>query len=139
MEEVLYIKDFMKRKDLKSVIFITEAPHSRRLKIFWDMFVEKGNPLIDFIGFLNYVMAYSINNIEEFRSNFENKGKAKEIIQLIKHKMKIHFNADFDFIILLRYINLWLVSYKIKDKETNNFLTYIKYLEILSGKQGNEF
>ena len=107
--------------------------------IDWDMFVEKGNPLIDFIGFLNYVMAYSINNIEEFRSNFENKGKAKEIIQLIKHKMKIHFNADFDFIILLRYINLWLVSYKIKDKETNNFLTYIKYLEILSGKQGNEF
>lgn len=107
--------------------------------IDWDMFVEKGNPLIDFIGFLNYVMAYSINNIEEFRSNFENKGKAKEIIRLIKHKMKIHFNADFDFIILLRYINLWLVSYKIKDKETNNFLTYIKYLEILSTEQNNEF
>ena len=107
--------------------------------IDWDMFVEKGNPLIDFIGFLNYVMAYSINNIEEFRSNVENKGKAKEIIELIKHKMKIHFNADFDFIILLRYINLWLVSYKIKDKETNNFLTYIKYLEILSTKQDNEF
>tara|TARA_B100000686_G_scaffold349761_1_gene443905 strand:+ start:632 stop:943 length:312 start_codon:yes stop_codon:yes gene_type:complete len=103
------------------------------------MFVEKGNPLIDFIGFLNYVMAYSINNIEEFRSNVENRGKAREIIELIKHKMNLHFNADFDFIILLRYINLWLVSYKIKDKETNNFLTYIKYLEILSTKQDNEF
>tara|TARA_Y100001936_G_scaffold149484_1_gene145840 strand:+ start:4410 stop:6212 length:1803 start_codon:yes stop_codon:yes gene_type:complete len=107
--------------------------------IDWDMFVEKGNPLIDFIGFLNYVMAYSINNIEEFRSNVENRGKAREIIELIKHKMNLHFNADFDFIILLRYINLWLVSYKIKDKETNNFLTYIKYLEILSTKQDNEF
>ena len=41
MEEVLYIKDFIKEKDLKSVIFITDAPHSRRVKFFWDTFGEK--------------------------------------------------------------------------------------------------
>ncbi len=38
MEEILYIKEFIKEKNLKSVIFITEAPHSRRIQIFWDNF-----------------------------------------------------------------------------------------------------
>ena len=38
MEEILYIKEFIKEKNLKSVTFITEAPHSRRIQIFWDNF-----------------------------------------------------------------------------------------------------
>ena len=45
MEEVLYIKDFIKEKDLKSVIFITDAPHSRRVKFFWDTFGENLNDI----------------------------------------------------------------------------------------------
>lgn len=41
MEEVLYIKDYInKNKSIRSVIFITEVPHSRRVKIFWDNFGE---------------------------------------------------------------------------------------------------
>lgn len=38
MEEVLYIKNYIKENHLSSVIFITEAPHSRRIKIFWNLF-----------------------------------------------------------------------------------------------------
>ncbi len=38
MEEVLYIKNYIKENHLSSVTFITEAPHSRRIKIFWDIF-----------------------------------------------------------------------------------------------------
>jgi uncharacterized SAM-binding protein YcdF (DUF218 family) len=41
MEEILYIKNFIKEKNLKSVIFITEAPHSRRVQIFWENFGDK--------------------------------------------------------------------------------------------------
>lgn len=41
MEEILYIKDFIKERNLKSVIFITEAPHSRRVQIFWENFGDK--------------------------------------------------------------------------------------------------
>jgi uncharacterized SAM-binding protein YcdF (DUF218 family) len=44
MEEVLYIKDYIRKNHLSSVIFITEAPHSRRIKIFWDIF---GDDLTD--------------------------------------------------------------------------------------------
>ena len=41
MEEILYIKDYVKKNNLSSVTFITEAPHSKRVKIFWDNFGEK--------------------------------------------------------------------------------------------------
>ena len=41
MEEILYIKEFIKEKNLKSVTFITEAPHSRRIQIFWENFGDK--------------------------------------------------------------------------------------------------
>ena len=41
MEEILYIKDYVKENNLSSVTFITEAPHSKRVKIFWDNFGEK--------------------------------------------------------------------------------------------------
>lgn len=41
MEEILYIKAYIKENNLSSVIFITEAPHSKRVKIFWDNFGEK--------------------------------------------------------------------------------------------------
>jgi uncharacterized SAM-binding protein YcdF (DUF218 family) len=41
MEEILYIKEFIKERNLKSVIFITEAPHSRRVQIFWENFGDK--------------------------------------------------------------------------------------------------
>ncbi len=41
MEEILYIKEFIKEKNLKSVIFITEAPHSKRIQIFWENFGDK--------------------------------------------------------------------------------------------------
>lgn len=40
MEEILYIKKFLIENNLSSVIFITEAPHSRRIKFFWDYFGE---------------------------------------------------------------------------------------------------
>jgi len=41
MEEILYVKEFVKEKNLKSVTFITEAPHSRRIQIFWENFGDK--------------------------------------------------------------------------------------------------
>ena len=40
MEEILYIKSFIKEHHLNSVTIITEIPHSRRVKIFWDNFGE---------------------------------------------------------------------------------------------------
>lgn len=41
MEEILFIKDIVIEKNLSSVTIITEAPHSRRIKIFWEHFGEK--------------------------------------------------------------------------------------------------
>lgn len=38
MEEVLYTKKYIKEHQFSSVLFVTEIPHSRRLKIFWDNF-----------------------------------------------------------------------------------------------------
>lgn len=40
MEEILYIKDFIKKNYISSVTFITSPPHSRRVKIFWNNFGE---------------------------------------------------------------------------------------------------
>ena len=40
MEEILYIKDFIQKKDISSVIFITTSAHSRRVKIFWENYGE---------------------------------------------------------------------------------------------------
>lgn len=41
MEEVLFVKKFIKENNISSITFITEPPHSRRIKIFWEHFGEK--------------------------------------------------------------------------------------------------
>lgn len=41
MEEVLAIKDFVKENQISSVTFITEAPHSKRIEMFWENFGDK--------------------------------------------------------------------------------------------------
>ena len=39
-EEVLYVKEYMKKHNLKSATFISEAPHSSRILLFSDIFGE---------------------------------------------------------------------------------------------------
>lgn len=37
-EEIIYVKNYMKKNNLKSVTFISEAPHSRRILLFTKIF-----------------------------------------------------------------------------------------------------
>ena len=41
MEEVISTKEFIKQNNISSVTFITEAPHSKRIELFWENFGEK--------------------------------------------------------------------------------------------------
>jgi len=44
MEEVLFVKNYIKKHSINSVTFITEAPHSKRVKIFWENFgIDRSN------------------------------------------------------------------------------------------------
>ena len=41
MEEMKYIKNYMLKQNLSSALIVTEAPHSRRIQIFWENFGDK--------------------------------------------------------------------------------------------------
>ena len=70
----------------------------------WELFIEKGNPLLDFLIFLYDVMAMTEKNpLETFRNNLQGNGKASMIIDKIKLMMEEHFGFKLDIILLLRF------------------------------------
>ncbi len=100
--------------------------------IDWDWrFQEKGNPVYDFVWLASNIMMLSNNSVEEFRSNLNGTGKAVHAIKIIKETMKKHFQADLDFIILLRFMILRFISIKIRDG-TNGYLLYVEILKVIS-------
>ena len=101
--------------------------------IDWDDFQEKGNPIFDFMRFVTIIMMWSNENEEEFRSNFNGTGKAVPIIKIIKEIMNMHFQADLDFTILLRFFILKWICLKLKKNPAVDTL-YIEFLKILSTK-----
>ena len=101
--------------------------------IDWEWFQEKGNPLYDFMLFARNIMMFSNDMVEEFRSNLNGTGRAVPTIKIIKETMKEHFQADLDFIILLRFFILKFIPIKIRDG-TMGYLIYIALLKILSSK-----
>lgn len=107
--------------------------------IDWDWrFQEKGNPLYDFMWLATNIMMLSDNILEEFRSNLNGNGKAIPTIKIIRKTMKEHFQADLDFIILLRFIILRFIPIKLKTNP-QGYLLYIELLKILSSKESLEF
>lgn len=66
MEEVLAIKEFIKQNNISSVTFITEAPHSKRIELFWENFGEN-------LANVNFsVVASELKNWDK-QNYFENK------------------------------------------------------------------
>ncbi len=105
--------------------------------IDWDWrFQEKGNPIYDFIWLTANIMMLSNDIIEEFRSNLSENGKAVASVSIIKEKMRTHFHADLDFIILLRFIILRFITIRIKDGGTG-YLLYVELLKILNNENSS--
>lgn len=102
--------------------------------IDWDDFQEKGNPLFDFMRFAITIMMWSNDWEEQFRSNLNGVGRAVPVIKIIKEIMNVHFQADLDFIILLRFFILKWISFKTKLGPTVD-PEYITVLKILSSKK----
>ncbi len=66
MEEILFIKTYMKENNLSSVTFITEVPHSKRIKIFWNNFGE---------NLENVTFSVVASNFEKWNSSLYYKDK----------------------------------------------------------------
>ena len=100
--------------------------------IDWDWrFQEKGNPIYDFMWLTANIMMISNDTIKEFCSNLSGNGKAVISVSIIKEKMKTYFDADLDFIILLRFIILRFITIRVKDGGTG-YLLYVELLKILN-------
>lgn len=99
MEEVLFIKDFIKENHLSSVIFITEAPHSRRVKFFWDTFGEELNN-ISFSVVASDLSSWNSSNYYENNSSL--KYALSELTKLIYNSIlyglfeKLGFKEEFE-------------------------------------------
>jgi ubiquinone/menaquinone biosynthesis C-methylase UbiE len=102
--------------------------------IDWEDFQSKGNPLFDFMWFTITIMMWSVDSKKEFSSNLDGTGKATSIIKIIKKNMDIHFQTNFNFIILLRFFILKWIFYKSK-RSSKVDLLYIDFLKLLSDKK----
>ena len=102
--------------------------------IDWDWrYQEKANPIYDFVWLATNIMMLSNNSVEEFRANCNGNGKVVKAVRIIQETMKKHFQVDFDFIKLQRFMILRFIILKIKDN-TDEYLLYIELLKILFHK-----
>ena len=101
--------------------------------IDWGAFMEKGNPLIDFLALAGSMIFQGSDSVEECRSNLRGTGKAVSALKLIKKTMNEYFQADLDFIILLRFRVLKILLRNFKTKRTStDYFTYVKLFRMLS-------
>ncbi len=118
-------------------------PKTQRTHVLdWELFREKGNPLLDFLLFFYDLMAMTEDEpLETFRRNLSGNGAASEIIDKIKLMMEEHFGFKLDIILLLRFYLMRKMVPKEeemregtpKDNPTKNESTlYVKMLDILS-------
>ena len=105
--------------------------------IDWGAFMEKGNPLIDFLALAGSMIFQGSDSVEECKSNLRGTGKAVPALQLIKKTMNEHFQADLDFIILLRFrvLKILLRNFKTK-RTTTDYFTYVELFRMLSERNG---
>jgi len=99
--------------------------------IDWDMFIEKGNPLIDFLWFTISIMHWAIDDNQEFELNLSGNGILKSSLKMIKETMNSYFKIDLDFTILLRFIILRWITIKVNEEFSTTYLIYIKLLKTL--------
>ena len=99
--------------------------------IDWDMFIVKGNPLIDFLWFTTSIMHWAIDDNQEFSLNLNGNGMLKTSLKMIKQIMNDHFESNLDFTILLRFIILRWITIKVNEEFSTTYLTYIKLLKTL--------
>ena len=101
--------------------------------IDWSAFMEKGNPLIDFLALAGSMIFQGSDSVEECRSNLRGTGKAVPALKLIKKTMNEYFQADLDFIILLRFRVLKILLRNFKTKRTStDYFTYVELFRMLS-------
>ena len=98
--------------------------------IDWEMFQKEGNPHIDFMMFILFIMIMSKNPIKEFHSNLNRSGKAFPIIKTIKDIMDEYFQTNLNLSILLRFIILNLIPRS--KKNGKRIQIFIELLYILS-------
>jgi len=123
--------------DLQVRNILVDRENSSINVIDWDWrFQEKGNPLYDFVWFAISIMMLSNDVVKEFSSNLNGTGKAVSSIEIIKETMKIHFKADLDFIIIVRFMILRFITIKIKENNTG-YLTYVELLKVLANKNNS--
>ena len=94
MEEILYVKDFIKEKNLTSVTFITEPPHSKRIEFFWNNFGEK----LNHVSFSVVASEFpSWNSSKYYENNLSIKYAFSEIIKLIYNFILYGLFENFGF------------------------------------------
>ena len=118
-------------------------PKTQRTHVLdWELFREKGNPLLDFLLFLYDIMAMTGDEpLETFKKNLAGNGAASKIVDKIKLMMEEHFGFKLDIILLLRFYLMRKMVPKEeemregipKDNPTKNESTlYVKMLDMLS-------
>lgn len=110
----------------------------------WELFREKGNPLLDILLFIYDLMAKTSKDpLETFERNLNGCGEANKIIKMVKNTVETHFGFKIDFILLLRYYLMKKMipkeeemEEKILKKKTlqSQPTLYMKMLELLSKK-----
>lgn len=130
----LLLKKTAVHGDLQPKNIFVDQKNSSIKVIDWELSVEKGNPLIDFIWFAISIMQWSPDSINEFKLNLEGKGKVISSIKTIKETMQKSFHADLNFLILLRFVILRWITVKTQEEISTLYLHYIELLKILSDK-----
>tara|TARA_B100001123_G_scaffold449615_1_gene615691 strand:+ start:14092 stop:17013 length:2922 start_codon:yes stop_codon:yes gene_type:complete len=97
--------------------------------IDWGDFLAKGNPLIDFLQLLANILLS--DGIENFNKNLIQNSKISPSVKLIKKIMNRHFDYEFDYTILLRFIIMRLVTKRVNNTYMN-YVSYVKLLKILN-------
>ena len=95
-------------------------PKTRKINVIdWEDLREKGNPCYDFVRFLFYVMtSTSTNPLQRFKECLKDQGDMSKITQQVESKINMHFGFQLDFMLLLRYFLMKIMTTLEEEKIT---------------------
>jgi uncharacterized SAM-binding protein YcdF (DUF218 family) len=104
-EEILFVKKYMREHHLKKVIFITEKPHSRRVKLLFNILSTENNLEISVVA-----NDYKIWNSEKYYKNKQT--LIYSFLEIIKIIHNLIFYKFFDNSMFLKDLKNHIDSYK---------------------------
>jgi len=103
--------------------------------IDWENFKEIGNPFYDYMLFIfNFMIMFSENDLESFKSNFTDKEKF-EILKKLQKNISEQFGFECKLILLLRWSILWRMANSQLNRNGKGIKGYMQMLEFISDKE----